>query len=127
MVMGDLSLNFSRHEFVCMCGCGYNQVAPQLVESLQQLRDLAGCPVIVTSGLRCESHNRKVGGHEHSYHIYGMAADVTFGIRNVDAMARLAEEVPRFEGGGIGRIYSGNAIHVDIRPWRARWSKGEVP
>lgn len=121
--MGDLSRNFSRHEFACSgknCCGGAAPVHPELVKALQHLRDLAGVPLKVNSGFRCITHNREIGGAESSYHTLGMAADIAIPRRmSAVAFAELAEQVPQFRDGGIGRYL--NWIHVDVRPQKARW------
>ena len=43
---------------------------------LDPIREAYGSPVMVSSGYRCEALNKKVGGAEHSFHRYGMAADI---------------------------------------------------
>lgn len=43
---------------------------------LQPLRNAYGCPVVVTSGFRCATLNKKVGGAANSQHLYGQAADI---------------------------------------------------
>ena len=48
----------------------------QLCARLDQVRDLLGHPVIVTSGFRCESLNRAVNGSRTSAHVFGLAADI---------------------------------------------------
>lgn len=42
---------------------------------LQPLRNHLGCPVIVTSGYRCQELNKKIGGKPNSQHLKGLAAD----------------------------------------------------
>ena len=71
-----MSKNFKRSEFDCKCGCGHNVVTQRLVDTLQEIRDYTGKPVIIVSGCRCETHNRKVGGVPESAHIIGEAADI---------------------------------------------------
>lgn len=73
--MGDLSQYFSRREFECSCGCGYDQVQVELVKSLQKVRENFG-PMTINSGCRCASHNRHVGGSPQSSHLRGLAADI---------------------------------------------------
>ena len=43
---------------------------------LDPLREAYGKPVTVTSGYRCESLNKAVGGSKTSEHMKGMAADI---------------------------------------------------
>lgn len=43
---------------------------------LDPLREAYGKPIIVTSGYRCESLNKAVGGSKTSEHMKGMAADI---------------------------------------------------
>ena len=54
--MGDVSDNFSRSEFACKCGCGFNSVDVALLDALEQVREKFG-PVSITSGNRCPKHN----------------------------------------------------------------------
>lgn len=44
---------------------------------LDPLRKRWGVPIYVTSGYRCEALNARVGGSKTSYHLQGMAADIT--------------------------------------------------
>lgn len=118
--MGDLSENFSRSEFACKCGCGFDDVDPALVRALEELRALAGGPLHILSGCRCPKHNKKVGGATHSQHVLGRAADVQSHELTPAQLAKLAEEVPRFKTGGIGRYHT--FTHVDVRAGRARWA-----
>jgi len=67
--------NFSRHEFRCPC-CGRGVVSLALVLALEDVRSLYGRPVRITSGWRCQTHNREVGGHPQSRHMVGCAADL---------------------------------------------------
>ena len=44
---------------------------------LDPLRERWGVPIYVTSGYRCPELNARVGGSKSSYHLRGMAADIT--------------------------------------------------
>ena len=44
---------------------------------LDPLRERWGVPIHVNSGYRCHILNKIVGGAAHSYHLRGMAADIT--------------------------------------------------
>ena len=67
--------HFARGEMRCPC-CGRGAVALALVLALEDLRSLYGRPVRITSGWRCQTHNREVGGHPQSRHLIGCAVDV---------------------------------------------------
>lgn len=56
--------HFSAAEFRCKCGCGagIERMHPDLLMMLDELRDRAGIPLVLSSAYRCEAHNRKVGG-----------------------------------------------------------------
>lgn len=129
--MGDLSAHFSRSEFACPCGCGLARADIGLLTGLELLRELNGGPILVTSGCRCESHNRAVGGAKSSLHLTGYASDIILkderGVtRPVKEMVCLAELVPIFADGGIGAYPDPgeHIIHVDVRrSGRARWAR----
>jgi uncharacterized protein YcbK (DUF882 family) len=74
--VGDLSTNFSRHEFACKCGCGLDTVDYQTLAVLEDVRDEFG-RVAVSSGCRCESYNSAVGSSDTSQHPKCRAADFT--------------------------------------------------
>ena len=48
--MGDLSLNLSRHEFACQCGCGYDTVDFELVTVVQEGCEYFDTTVTINSG-----------------------------------------------------------------------------
>jgi len=118
--MGDLTTNFSRREFQCKCGCGFDDISPALVEGLQQLRDLCGQPITVTSACRCPEHNRRVGGADKSLHLEGQAADIVIRGLSPRQMADLAEEVAAFQKGAILVYPARGFIHLDVRGTRLR-------
>lgn len=64
--MGDLTRNFSRHEFECHCGCGSDDIDHPHVARLQRYRDFLNARyqakygeilLLVRSGVRCQPHN----------------------------------------------------------------------
>lgn len=131
--MGDLTDHFSRKEFACKCGCGFDDVDIRLVQALEMMRNKIGKPIIVHSGCRCYDRNEYVEGSPKSQHLLGKAADIVVnpppglpgGIKPHD-LAALAAKIKIFERGGIG-IYAWG-IHVDIRdngPARWDFSKGD--
>lgn len=117
--MGDLSRHFSRSEFACKDGCGFATVDVKLLELLEVIRKHFNKPVTITSGCRCEKHNKKIGGALNSKHMQGIAADIK--VKDVSP-----EEVYKFvdlfmpNKYGIG-LYS-TWVHVDVREdkWRSK-------
>ena len=105
-----INTHFSDKELDCHCGCG-KTVAPELLVRLEALRALLGKPLPVTSGARCETHNRAVGGKQHSWHLKGLAVDIAC------EDGRLREEIIRtaamlgFHGLGVADRF----IHLDLR------------
>lgn len=120
--MGDLSANFSRHEFACHCGCGADFVNHDLVTALQLLRDALNKPILINSGIRCVTHNREVRGKPRSYHLIGKAADIhVAGISTSELYDFIDANADVFGIGGIGRYSKQGFVHVDVRSgnkWR---------
>jgi Uncharacterized protein conserved in bacteria len=109
--------DFKLSEFQCP-HCLAVKLHPLLIERLQTIRDKVGKPVIVTSGYRCEVHNRRVGGAANSQHLYGKAADIYIPGLTIPQLAAVAEKY--FQDGGLG-VYPGH-VHVDVRGTKARWN-----
>lgn len=128
-----LSSHFLRKEFVChgMSGggghaetlCGYDFVDVLLIDVLENVRDHFDKPIIITSGCRCPTHNKSVGGSLKSQHILGKAADFrVIGVSVKEVADYLETKYPSEYG--IGR-YNGR-IHVDVRNGdKARWNSTE--
>jgi len=113
---------FKPEEFQCKCGCKTNGIDHELVEILEKVREHFGKPVRINSGVRCKTHNARVGGAANSQHldIYAKAADIgTISGTTPRAMAAYVETLMP-NTGGIG-IYSWG-IHVDTRKTKARWN-----
>jgi len=72
--------NFRREEFRCRCGGEFCDGFPaepseKLVRLAQTVRSHFAAPVVISSGLRCEKHNARVGGVSDSRHKRGLAMD----------------------------------------------------
>ena len=111
----QLAPNFNLREFACR-HCGALKIDPALVANLQRLRDRVGRAITITSGYRCEAHNKAVGGVVNSQHLEGKAADIQVEGMSPDTLANHAEAIGF---GGIG-IYD-TFVHVDTRATKARW------
>jgi len=117
--MGDLSDNFSRHEFKCRCGCGFDTVDAELIKVLEKLRLILGGPrIVISSGCRCQKHNAEIGGSPNSQHLKGKAADIKVERVHPDMVADcLGDSIP--DKYGIGRYI--DRTHIDVRSTKARW------
>lgn len=113
--------HFSDAELTCK-HCGAEGCTDELKQALDDLRELAGVPIVVDDAFRCEEHNAAVGGVPHSEHPRGEAADIKIHGKTLQEMYDLARQIPAFANGGIG-VYDGNFIHVDVRGQKARWSR----
>jgi len=113
-----LSANFRAREFDCNgtgC-CVETKIDEKLVQYLQQIRDHFGKPVYVT-GYRCKEHNAKVqNAAPNSYHIYGMAADIS--VDGVDPL-KIAQYAESIGMKGVG-CYD-TFVHVDTRTKKSFW------
>ncbi len=108
---------FNRSEFACQCGCGFNTIDYAVVDALEVIREHFDQPVTVTSGCRCKSHNKAVGGSTGSQHLQGRAADII--VKGVPA--RLVQELA--ENIGVSGLGSYDTFtHIDSRNGRSRWS-----
>lgn len=69
-----ISKNFYLKDFECPC-CQRVMLHPTLLEKLEQLKTTNN--IKITSGYRCEKHNKEVGGVKTSKHLKGLACDIT--------------------------------------------------
>lgn len=116
--MGDLSKNFSRHEFECKCGCGYDTVDAELLVVVQDVRDYFGVPVTFNSACRCEKHNKAEGGSKNSQHLYGKACDIV--VKDVDPKEVYEYLIKKYYNKYGISLYD-TFVHIDVRGYRARW------
>ena len=112
-----ISKHFTRWEFECKCGCGFDTVDVQLLATLEAVREHFGRPVIITSGCRCEAYNERVGGYKKSRHKLGRAADIV--VKDVDPQDVYDWLDVHNTKGGVGD-YS-TFTHLDSRGHKARW------
>lgn len=116
--MKKLSKHFSRHEFECKCGCGFNVVDAQLLEMLEDVRERFMKPVKINSAARCPEHNKAVGGSPTSQHLLGKAADIVVGDETPGYVGTYVDAL-RKDSFGIG-VYE-TFTHIDSRADKARW------
>lgn len=118
-----LSANFNSSEFDChgsRC-CSSTLVDDKLVTYLQQIREHFGKPVNISSGYRCATHNKNIGGATNSRHSKGQAADIYISGVAPAEIAKYAESIGIL---GIG-LYETNSdgffVHVDTRETKSFW------
>jgi uncharacterized protein YcbK (DUF882 family) len=112
--------HFNLSEFACPC-CRRVMLHPLLLEKLEKLRKKMERPMHITSGYRCFTYNRKVGGVANSYHCIGLAADIKVKDINLMELLAYAEEI---DFTGIGFYEKKNFLHLDVRPTkRTRWQE----
>ena len=116
--MGDLSTNFSRYEFACSCGCGFDTIDTETLTVAEIVRDHYDAPVRINSACRCTAHNQAVGGGVQSFHLTARAIDIEVdGVPAPQVADYLDSLFP--DTYGIGK-YS-NFTHIDSRSVKARW------
>lgn len=115
--MGDISKNFSRHEFACHGGCGFDTVDVELIMLAEEVRKINGNkPIMPNSGCRCQRHNKDIGGNKYSMHLTGKAADMP-----VDNPRMVFDELCRRHPDRYGFGLYETFVHIDSRSDRARW------
>ena len=114
---------FPEKPWACKCGCGYDKINPELVRMLNEAREMANTPFVITSACRCEKHNKEEGGKPNSAHLTGEAVD----IQAIDGKSKfiiLSSLLDiGFERVGIGKTF----IHADTStslPFPTIWLYG---
>jgi zinc D-Ala-D-Ala carboxypeptidase len=117
-----VSEHFLAKEFDCPCGvCGMTFVDEDLIAKLEALRMRLGVPIRITSGYRCDYHQRELAARGletasgRSQHQDGKAADLSTGKHSGMDLERHARAVG-FQAVGVGRTW----VHVDLRGGRDR-------
>lgn len=94
---------------------------PQLVSMLKTMERHFRKPVMVTSGYRSPSYNRKVNGARKSLHMICAAADIQIDGVSKHEIARFARSMQ--SRGGVGTYCHTTSVHVDVGPERDwNWS-----
>jgi uncharacterized protein YcbK (DUF882 family) len=121
-----LTKNFTKAEFESKDGAPMPlevlQNIKTLAGQLQIIRDEIGKPITITSGYRSPQHNKAINGAKDSYHVRGMAADITAAglspieLRNV--IKKLMDE-GKIKAGGLKAYKSW--VHYDFRGNYTTW------
>lgn len=110
--------NFKPSEFECPCDrpeCRKHGMEYYFLAAIQDLRLSVGRPFKITSGYRCPEHNIEVGGVKGSWHLKGLACDISTVSFQVNEKHRfLKKALQRFNGVGIYEKF----VHLDLRSVR---------
>lgn len=113
--------HFRKTEFRCKCNkyCnGYPvRVDENLLVLLEAIReDIGNKPININSALRCNQHNKNVGGSPGSQHKLGKAAD----IRSSVGVTKVWQTANKLNTkGGVGRYKT--FTHIDTRGKKTRF------
>ena len=107
--------HFTRGEFSCKCGrfCdGFPaEPAEKLVRIADGIREHFGAAAIVTSGVRCPTHNANVGGVVGSRHLSGKAMDFRITDRSA---AEVLYYVNQFADIRYAYAIDSQHVHMDV-------------
>jgi len=112
--------NFTPQEMKSKGPKGTLALDPAAMDLLQDLRDRIGKPFHIVSAYRSPEHNKAVGGAKRSFHMNGVAFDISMRNHDPHEFRDIAEEMG-FDGIGTYPPARGNFIHIDTRGYRARW------
>lgn len=119
----QLSQYFVSTEFDCHGNgcCSTTQINPLLVERLNQIREHFNAPITISSGYRCPTHNRNVGGATGSRHTAGDAADIIVKGHTPREVAQYAESIGIKGIGLYETAADGHFVHIDTRDAKSFW------
>lgn len=121
--MTKLSHYFHSNEFDCHGNgcCSTTLINETLVEYLTKIRQHFGSPITITSGYRCTTHNRNVGGATGSRHSKGDAADIVVKGVAPRKVAQYAESIGILGIGLYETNSDGHFVHIDTRNYKSFW------
>ena len=119
----QLSTNFKSTEFDCHGNgcCTQTQIDDDLVKYVQKIRDHFGKAVNISSGYRCATHNKNIGGATGSRHSKGQAADIYISGVAPAEIAKYAESIGILGIGLYETDKDGHFVHVDTRTTKSFW------
>ena len=115
-------MSIKLKEMRCNCGCKRHEkkMDKQFMAMIRDARSMVVTPFIITSGYRCPSYNKSVGGKTNSAHLKGKACDIA--VKNDEDRIVMVQALldAGFERLGIGKDF----IHADSStdlPWPRMW------
>jgi len=93
--------DFSKREFDCR-HTGKNNMQPDFMDVLQEIRKVYNRPMIITSGFRHKTHPIEDAKNEPGEHSYGVAADIAcYGVDALELIHIAYEHGIRRNRGGM--------------------------
>lgn len=121
---GGSSAHFKKSEFRCGCGGKYcngypaGNTSEKLLNILEKIRAYYGKPITITSGQRCKTRNKQVGGVSGSAHTKGKAADIYIpGVTDTRAGRNAVVNLAYKYGASYSYANTaqmGNAVHINV-------------
>ena len=107
---------FDKNEFRCNCGGKYCtgfpvEPQPQLVKVADRVRGHFGSAALISSGVRCETHNANVGGVSNSRHLYGKAMDFRISGKTAAQVLAYVQTQPEIR---YAYDIDGTYVHMDV-------------
>lgn len=116
----QITTHFNSSEFACKDGTQVPAVYKNnmiiLANQLETIREASGGAIIINSGYRTDTYNKKIGGASNSYHLRCMAADINSIALSPKKLGTLILQLiadGKIISGGV-KIYS-SFVHYDIR------------
>jgi len=101
---------FEISEFNCK-ETGENEILPEFVEMLDNLREVCGFPFRIESGYRSPKHSIEAAKKYPGTHSQGIAADIA--VSGGVQRRKIVEEALKMGFNGVG--IAKNFVHVDMR------------
>lgn len=107
---------FKREEFRCKCGGKHCDGFPAemdktLIRTADRVREHFGKRMIVSSGVRCETHNANVGGVPGSRHKLGKAMDFCVDGFSAASVLDYVQKLPEVR---YSYAIDSNYVHMDV-------------
>jgi hypothetical protein len=113
----QITKHFHSTEFRCKCGCGRIKIDERLVNNMEKVfSKLNASKCIISSGYRCDSYDKKIGGFV-GQHAKGYAADCIYYDKNNKPIPSKYVICAAYDSDlfrGIAKI-NDNYTHLDIR------------
>ncbi|WFD12023.1 YcbK family protein [Tepidibacter hydrothermalis] len=108
--------HFRVGEIVCHDGSSEYIINSKALEGLEKLREIIKKPIIINSGYRTVSYNKRCGGSPKSQHLVGNAIDFHVKGMSTEDIYHIMKTHnmigKEFKGIGLYNTF----VHVDVRP-----------